>query len=72
MNLSINGEQKSIDPSDENYSLKDLIKDLGYPPQMVVVEMNGTIINPQHWENTTVKDGDSLEVVTIVGGGSYP
>ena len=54
-----------------NFQLESLINHLGYQPQLVVVELNGAIINPQDWINTKIKDGDSLEVVTIVGGGSY-
>ena len=71
MKLKINGEIKTIDYSDEGILLEKLIQNLGYQPQLVVVELNGAIINPQEWRNTFIKDGDSLEVVTIVGGGSY-
>ena len=71
MKLQLNGEIKKIDHSGETFLLENLIKHLGYQPQLVVVELNGTIINPKNWITTKVKDGDCLEVVTIVGGGSY-
>ena len=71
MKLKINGEIKNINHSDEEFFLEGLIKQLGYQPQLVVVELNGAIINSQEWGNTKIKDGDCLEVVTIVGGGSY-
>tara|TARA_Y100001968_G_scaffold302640_1_gene316130 strand:- start:529 stop:747 length:219 start_codon:yes stop_codon:yes gene_type:complete len=71
MKLKINGKATTIDHSDKEFLLEDLIVYLGYQPQMVVVELNGAIINTKHWINTKIKDGDSLEVVTIVGGGSY-
>tara|TARA_B100001250_G_scaffold238053_1_gene204554 strand:- start:210 stop:428 length:219 start_codon:yes stop_codon:yes gene_type:complete len=71
MKLKINGEIKSFDHSKEEFFLEGLIKHLGYQPQLVVVELNGAIINPQDWINTKMKNGDCLEVVTIVGGGSY-
>ncbi len=70
MKLKVNGEIKIINHNDEELPLEKLIKDLGYQPQLVVVELNGIIINPKKWTNTKIKDGDSLEVVTIVGGGS--
>tara|TARA_Y100001968_G_scaffold286545_1_gene287360 strand:+ start:429 stop:641 length:213 start_codon:yes stop_codon:yes gene_type:complete len=70
MRLKINGEIKTIDYSKEEFLLEDLIQTLGYQPQLVVVELNGSIINPQDWFNVKIKDGDCLEVVTIVGGGS--
>ncbi len=71
MKIIINGESKSITSSYKTILLEDLIKLLGYEPKLVVVELNGIIVNPQFWINTKIKDGDSLEVVTIVGGGSY-
>ena len=71
MKLKVNGEIKTINDSDEEFSLESLILHLGYQPQLVVVELNGIIINPQNWISTKIKDGDCLEVVTIVGGGSY-
>ena len=71
MRLKINGEIKTIGLSNEELSLEALIKYLGYQPQLVVVELNGSIISPQDWINTKIKDDDCLEVVTIVGGGSY-
>ena len=71
MNLKINGENKIIENSEENFLLEGLLEYLGYKPQLVVVELNGAIINPKDWISTKIKDGDCLEVVTIVGGGSY-
>ena len=71
MNLKINGEIKAIDHSAEELILESLITQLGYQPQLVVVELNGVIVSPQDWINTKIKNGDCLEVVTIVGGGSY-
>ncbi len=71
MNLKINGENKTIENCKENFRLEGLLEYLGYKPQLVVVELNGAIINPKDWISTKIKNGDCLEVVTIVGGGSY-
>ena len=71
MNIKLNGESKTVSHSDKELLLEDLITHLGYKPQLVVVELNGLIIKPQEWIKTKIKDGDCLEVVTIVGGGSY-
>ena len=70
MQLKINGEIKTINNSNEEL-LEALLENLGYKPQLVVVELNGEIISPEVWTNTNIKHGDCLEVVTIVGGGSY-
>ena len=71
MKLKINGENKTIDNSNEDLLLEGLLEQLGYKPQLVVVELNGEIISPKVWISTKVQNGDCLEVVTIVGGGSY-
>ena len=71
MKIQLNGELKTINDSNGEFFLEGLVAYLGYQPQLVVVELNGAIINPQDWINTKIKDGDCLEVVTIVGGGSY-
>ena len=71
MKLKLNGEVKTIEKSNEEFFLEGLLEHLGYKPQLVVVELNGEIINPKFWKITKIKNGDCLEVVTIVGGGSY-
>ena len=70
MKLRINGEVKNINPVNQEFSLEDLVNYLGNHPQLVVVELNGIIVNPQNWRITKTKEGDCLEIVTIVGGGS--
>ncbi len=70
MKLILNGEITNIDSSESVPSLKSVLKQLGFNPKLIVVEFNGAILNPQLWEEQEVKDGDILEIVTIVGGGS--
>tara|TARA_B100001113_G_scaffold44924_1_gene31760 strand:+ start:447 stop:665 length:219 start_codon:yes stop_codon:yes gene_type:complete len=71
MKLKINGEIKTIQSTEADFLLEGLLEHLGYKPQLVVVELNGVIVNPKDWISTKIKNGDCLEVVTIVGGGSY-
>jgi sulfur carrier protein len=47
-----------------------VIEALAYNPQLVVAEHNGVIVPRTQWANLAVSDGDNLEIVTIVGGGS--
>ena len=70
MKLQINGKSKSIEPSTTPLNLANLIEHLGHHPRLIVVEFNGSILTPENWQSQEVKDGDSLEIVTIVGGGS--
>ena len=70
MNLTINGELKSIEAKQGTLSLSNLIKQLEHHPLLIVVELNETILPPGNWDQQQIHDGDSLEIVTIVGGGS--
>ena len=70
MKLTINGELKTIKGDPSPLSLSDLIKQLGHHPRLIVVELNGKILPPGNWDKAQLNDGDSLEIVTIVGGGS--
>ena len=51
-------------------NLLQLLEHLGYRPQLVVVEFNGTILPRARWAEQPVREADGVEVVTIVGGGS--
>ena len=70
MKLKVNGEIKSIEPEPVPTTLAAVIEQLGHHPRLVVVEFNGTILTPNHWQEQLVQDMDQLEIVTIVGGGS--
>ena len=71
MRLKVNGEIKELQVEANSPSLFSIISLLVDNPHLVVVELNGEIISPEVWINTKIKHGDCLEVVTIVGGGSY-
>ena len=68
MKISINGEEKLIQ-SNKSISLNETMKLMGYSSNTVVVELNKLIINSEEWENKYIKNGDKLEIVSIVGGG---
>ncbi len=70
MRLKVNGEFHSFESSPTPPCLLNIIKLLGHNPSLIVVEFNGEIISPKLWEGQMVKDGDVIEIVTIVGGGS--
>ncbi len=64
--LQVNGELKTCS---SHLALPAFLKELGMNPRMVAVEYNGEILHRQFWDETEMKDGDRLEIVTIVGGG---
>tara|TARA_Y100000589_G_C26797759_1_gene484466 strand:+ start:283 stop:489 length:207 start_codon:yes stop_codon:yes gene_type:complete len=68
MKISVNGQKRLIQ-SDKNISLNETMKLLKYSSNKVVVELNDLIINSDEWDDEFIKDGDKLEIVSIVGGG---
>ncbi|MBO5007254.1 MAG: sulfur carrier protein ThiS [Clostridia bacterium] len=63
--VKINGEQLGID----GYSMTEYLLSAGYDIKRVAVELNGNILPKADYDETLLKDGDSLEVVSFVGGG---
>ncbi|BEV35721.1 sulfur carrier protein ThiS [Synechococcus sp. M16CYN] len=70
LDLYVNGEPRRLDQSPVSANLLSVIQALGHNPQLVVTEHNGVIVPRSQWPNIPVGDYDSLEIVTIVGGGS--
>ena len=69
MKIKVNGEEKKIEFNKENALLSSVLNSMGYKPNTIVVELNNLIINSIKWEKVKLKDGDNLEIVSIVGGG---
>ena len=68
--LMVNGETRVLDPAPEPASLAAVVALLANNPQLVVAEHNGVVAPRSRWDSIVVKDDDTLEIVTIVGGGS--
>jgi thiamine biosynthesis protein ThiS len=74
MNLQINGEPRAFEDSapSSQFTLAALIDSLAMKPDRVAVELNRDIVPRDRWQETLLKDGDRLEIVHFVGGGSCP
>ncbi len=69
MKIKVNGEEKLFNNSNKEFTLTEILIQLGYKNNTVIVELNNLIINNESWQENKVKDGDKLEIVSIVGGG---
>ena len=69
MNLTINGQAETI--TTDTKTIKDLLtlKDVKMP-EMVTVEHNGEILDRTAFDTTPLKDGDQIEFLYFMGGGS--
>jgi len=69
MRLTINGEDKDVSEAG-TMSVTRLVGELGLENVRVAVELNRAIVRRASWDETEVKDGDTVEIVHFVGGGS--
>jgi sulfur carrier protein len=67
MKVELNGKPTDLDGIK---TVGDLIRSKDLKPQMVAVELNGEILPRDRFDETELNDGDRLEVVHFVGGGS--
>jgi sulfur carrier protein len=64
--LSINGQPRQLGAS---ALLSELLESLELAGKRVAVEKNGEIVPRSRYAQTTLADGDRLEIVVAVGGG---
>ena len=63
--ITING--KSLDIAGR--ALTDYLSENGYDLRRIAVERNGEILPKAEYDTTILTDGDTLEIVSFVGGG---
>jgi len=66
INLLINGESRQFPAS---LSVARLIESLELQGKRVAIERNGEIVPRSQYPETTLAEGDRLEIVVAVGGG---
>ena len=67
MKLTINGQEQIFAPT----TLALLIEQLGMKQDRVAVELNRDIVPRAKWTETSLSEGDRLEIVHFVGGGIF-
>jgi thiamine biosynthesis protein ThiS len=67
MTVTVNGDPMEVS---EGGSITELLTRLKLKPEMVVVELNLTILKREELSRTVLKAGDRVEIVHFVGGGS--
>jgi sulfur carrier protein len=67
--LQVNGKQVELEAP---IPLVLYIENLGVNPRTVAVEHNGEIIQREQFASVVLQEGDRVEIVRMVGGGSTP
>ena len=65
MNITLNGERRSI----TGPTVADVLAEIELAEARVATALNGTFLSAARRADTTLKDGDSLEVLSSMQGG---
>ena len=70
MKLTVNGNDVQ---SKDGTTVRELLVEQSVKmPEMVSVELNGEILSRSDFETTSLKEGDRVEFLYFMGGGSGP
>ncbi len=64
--ITVNGENHALD---EQLTLRQLLDQLSMPAQGIAVAVDGTVLPKSRWDDTTVQNGWTIEILTAVQGG---
>lgn len=65
MYIILNGEQTAV----SSQTLRAMVKEKGFDPDSVIAEVNLQLIKKDNWDQTTLVEGDKVELLSFVGGG---
>ena len=68
MTIIVNGEPHQVE-SDHPPSVSNLLAQLGFGGQPVLVELNGEALHQHDFDSTLLAEGDKVELIRIVAGG---
>lgn len=66
MNIVVNGQPLELP---DGSSVRSLIEHLGLAKAATAAEVNASLVPRREQETRTLREGDKVEVVTLVGGG---
>ena len=67
MTITLNGDPYSLPAP---LTVTDLLARLEIDPRSVAVERNFVVVKRDQYDATSIGDGDHIEIVNFVGGGS--
>jgi sulfur carrier protein len=67
ISLRVNGKEVELEHPTR---LLDYLDQLGVNQRAIAVEHNGTILERAAFEGVTLEQGDTVEIVRMVGGGT--
>ena len=66
MRITVNGEAREIEAG---LTVAQLVASCDLKPDHIAVEVNQDLVTRTKHDATTLKEGDAVEIVTMMGGG---
>ena len=67
LRVQVNGEIREVP---EKITLGELVSELSLAPERLAIELNREVVRRAAWPETEMREGDTVEIVHFVGGGS--
>jgi thiamine biosynthesis protein ThiS len=67
LRVQVNGEVREVP---EKITLDELVRELSLAPERLAIELNREVVRRAAWPETQMREGDTVEIVHFVGGGS--
>ena len=67
MRITVNGEEHA---AQEGMTVEALVARLALRPERLAIELNGEVVRRADWPRTALGEGDRVEIVHFVGGGT--
>ena len=65
MQLTLNGEKAAT----AGRTLHEVILEKGFDPETIIAEVNFQLIKKEDWRQMPLHEGDTVELLSFVGGG---
>jgi len=67
LHIQVNGESQELP---DGSTIEDLVRILSLPVTRIAIELNKNVARRAEWATTILAEGDRVEIVHFVGGGS--
>jgi sulfur carrier protein len=67
LHIHVNGESQELP---DGSTIEDLVQKLSLPAARIAIELNKNVVRRAEWARTILAEGDRVEIVHFVGGGS--
>ncbi|OUW86481.1 MAG: thiamine biosynthesis protein ThiS [Saprospirales bacterium TMED214] len=66
ISITVNGRLVELD---ESMTVEHMLDRVDVPPNYLAVEVNAEVVPREEYTTHAIRDGDQVELVTLVGGG---